>query len=165
MLALSLVGGVMLGGVLLLDQLEDATSRIVAKSADTGREANGARLLRRIVFEARTSLDTTRKFAGDTRSVSFLSWCDVPAGWREPCDVSLTIDERDDSSAVMADLSIGGSFVLRRDAGRRAWRYLDASPRDTAWATHWASATTLPAALALTSSADTVVFPVQVRRD
>jgi prepilin-type N-terminal cleavage/methylation domain-containing protein len=164
-LALALVGAAMLGGVLLLDQLSDGASRIVAQSADTDRDANGARLLRRIVFEAHPSADTNRKFVGDERSSSLVSWCQVPGGWSEPCDVTLEIDDRGDSSAVTADLSLGGSFVLRRQAGRRAWRYLDPSPRDTAWATHWSSGTTLPAAIALVSANDTVVLPVQVRRD
>ena len=164
-LALSLVGSAMLGCLLLLDQLNDGAERIAAESAATDREANGARLLRRIVFEAHASADTNRKFVGDDRSVSLLSWCDVPTGWSEPCDVTLSIDARDDSSAVVADLSLGGSLVLRRDPARRAWRYLDATPRDTMWATRWSSGTTLPAALALVSARDTIVLPVQVRRD
>lgn len=164
-LALSLVGAAVLGGLLLLDQLNDGTERIVAESAATDREANGARLLRRIVFEAHTSPDTSRKFAGDDRSVSLLSWCDAPGGWSEPCDITLSIDARDDSSVVVADLSLGGSLVLRRESARRTWRYVDATARDTAWATHWSSGTTLPAALALVSARDTIVFPVRVSRD
>jgi len=155
----------MLGGVLLLDQLGDGAARIVAESADTDRDANGARLLRRLIFEAHASADTVRKFAGDERSVSLLSWCDAPGGWSEPCDVTLAIDDRGDSSALSASLSIGGALVLRRDLGRREWRYLDAAPRDTSWATHWSSGTTLPAAVALISGSDTIVFPVQVRRE
>ncbi len=67
-LALSLTGAAMLGAVLLLNQLDDGTARIVARRADTDREANGARLLRRLVFEAQASADTTRKFVGDDRS-------------------------------------------------------------------------------------------------
>jgi len=62
-------------------------------------------------------------------------------------------------------LSIGGSLVLRRDATRYAWRHVDATPTDTAWATRWSSGTTLPAALALVSVTDTIVFPVRVRRE
>ena len=165
----------MLGAVLLLDQLDDGAARIVARRADTDREANGARLLRRLVFEAHASADTMRKFVGDDRSASFHDLCDVPGGWSEPCDAwspvwsrrvaSLTIDDRGDSSAIVADLSIGGSLVLRRAAARHAWRYLDATPKDTTWATHWSSGTTLPAALALVSASDTIVFPVQVRRE
>ncbi len=72
-----------------------------------------------------------RKFVGDDRSASFCSLCDVPGGWSEPCDATLTIDDRGDSSAIVADLSIGGSLVLRRDATRHAWRYFDATPKDT----------------------------------
>jgi len=155
----------MLGAGLLLDQLDDGTARIIARRADTDREANGARLLRRLIFEGHPSADNTRKFVGDHRSASFHSLCDVPAGWSEPCEATLTIDDRGDSSAIVADLSIGGSLVLRRDATRRAWRYLDASPTDTVWASHWSSGTTLPAALAIVSASDTIVFPVQVRRD
>ncbi len=165
MLALSLVGAAMLGGVLLLDQLGDSAGRIVAESANMDREANGSRLLRRLILEAYVSVDTNRKFVGDERVASLLSWCEVPGGWAEPCAVTLTIDERGDSSAVSGDLSIGGTFVLCRLAGRRAWRYLDPASRDTIWSTHWSSATTLPAAVALISGTDTIVFPVQVRRD
>jgi prepilin-type N-terminal cleavage/methylation domain-containing protein len=164
-LAVSLVGAAILGGVLLLDQLNDGAARIVAEGAATDRASNGDRLLHHLIFEAHASADTNRKFAGDDRSASFRSRCEVPAGWLESCDVTLAVDDRGDSSAVVADLSLGGSLVLRRDAGRWAWRYLDTTPRDTAWATHWASGTTLPAALALISASDTIVLPVQVRRD
>ncbi len=164
-LALSLTGAAMLGAVLLLNQLDDGTARIVARRADTDREANGARLLRRLVFEAQASADTTRKFVGDDRSASFRSLCDVPGGWSEPCDATLTIDDRGDSSAIVADLSIGGSLVLSRAAKRLAWRYLDATPKDSAWTARWSSGTTLPAALAIVSAGDTIVFPVQVRRE
>ena len=118
-LALSLTGAAMLGAVLLLDQLDDGTARIVARRADTDREANGARLLRWIIFEAHVSPDTMLKFVGDDRSASFQSLCDVPGGWSEPCDATLTIDDRGDSSAIVADLSIGGSLVLRRGATRQ----------------------------------------------
>ncbi len=164
-LALSLVGAAMLGALLLVDQLNDESSRIVSRSAEADREANGARLLRRLLFEAHTSADTNRKFVGDGRAVSLRSWCEVPAGWSEPCDATLTIDARDDGSAIVADLSLGGSLVLWRDSSRRSWRYLDPAPRDTAWAEHWSSGTTLPAAVALVSTSDTIVFPVQVPRD
>ena len=153
----------MLGGVLLLDQLEDETARIVARSADSDRESNGARLLRRLVVDTHASADTTRKFAGDDRAVSLHTLCDDPGGWSEPCDATLTIDDGADSSAVLGDLSIGGSLVLRRDAGRRAWRYLDATSHDSSWSTHWSSGTTLPAALAIVSATDTIVLPIQVR--
>ena len=164
-LALSLVGGAMLGGALLLDQLNDGTARIVAAGDENTRVANAGRLLQRIIFDAHPSGDTSRKFVGDERSASMLSRCAVPGGWAESCSVTLTIDDRGDSSAVVVDLAIGGSLVLRRDAARRQWRYLDPSPGDTTWAVHWSSATTLPAALALVSGTDTLVFPVQVRRD
>src|SRR5262249_34076628 len=155
----------MLGAVLLLDQLNDETARIVARGADSDRESNGARLLRRLIFDARTSSDTTRKFAGDDRSLSLHTRCEVPGGWSEPCDATLAIDDPVDSSAVVADLSIGGSWTLRRDVGRRAWRYRDPSCRDSTWSTHWSSGTTLPAAVALISATDTIVFPIQARRD
>ena len=163
-LALSLMGAAVLGGVLLLDQLTDGTSRIVATGDENARVTNAARLLQRLIFDARPSGDTSRKFLGDERSVSMLSKCAVPGGWAETCAVTLTIDDRRDSSAVVADLSIGGSLVLRRDGVRLEWRYLDPTPGDP-WATHWASATTLPAALALVSATDSLVFPIQARRD
>lgn len=165
MLALALVGGAMLGAVLLLDALNDDAGRIASEGARTTREGNAERELRRLVLDARPDDDTTRRFLGDARSVSMHTRCAVPAGWSEPCDVTLAVDDRGDTTAVDAELSRGGSLVLLRDTARREWRYLDPAPRDTVWATHWSSATTLPVALALVSASDTIVLPIQVRRD
>jgi hypothetical protein len=77
--------------------------------------------------------------------------------------VSLAIDERSDSSAVIADISTGRAFVLLRRRGSSVFRYYNAHS-DTLWLRAWSSHVTLPIALALVADRDTLVLPVSVAR-
>lgn len=162
-IALAAVGFVMLGGVMLLDQLGDSAERIVDNGARAAREGNGARTLRRLLTDASTNSDSARPFRGDERSLEFWSLCDIPGGWAEACHVSLAIDARADSSAIVARLSTGGSFALRRQRGPSVFRYYNASS-DTLWMQAWSSHVTLPIALGLVTDRDTLVLPVSVAR-
>jgi prepilin-type N-terminal cleavage/methylation domain-containing protein len=163
MAALALVGFAMLGGIMLLDQLGDSGERIVSEGVLAAREGNGARLLRRLLADATESSDSTKTFRGDERSLDFWSLCDVPGGWAEPCHVSLAIDERTDSTVVLARLSTGGSLALRRQRGTSSFRYYNPSS-DTLWLRDWSSHATLPVAVALVGERDTTVFAVSVAR-
>jgi prepilin-type N-terminal cleavage/methylation domain-containing protein len=157
--ALAIIGFVMLGGMLLLDQLGDSAERIAHTGKLAAREGNGARMLHRLLADVSTNADTTKPFRGDEHSVELWSLCDVPGGWAESCHVSLAIDERADSSAVLAQLSTGGSVSLRRQRGLAVFRYYDPTS-DTLWARQWTSHVTLPIAVALIVERDTIVLPV-----
>jgi prepilin-type N-terminal cleavage/methylation domain-containing protein len=164
--AMSLMGFVMLGGIMLIDQLNDSSARIAADAKRAARDGNAQRLLARLLLDATSSTDSTRRFRGDSLSVEFWTWCEASGGWMTPCKATLAIDEQTDSSAVLADLSTGGSFSLRRQAGHRQIRYYDpTSPTDTVWLGHWSSSVTLPAALGLVGPVDTIMYPVSVARD
>ena len=108
--------------------------------------------------------DTTQRLRGDSTSVSFWSVCDVADGWKEPCDVTLAIDERGDSAFVMAVLRDGVSLRLRRAPSRGHFRYVESSVRETSWRAAWTSNAKLPAALAVVSGPDTIVFPIGVQQ-
>lgn len=112
--ALAVAGFAMLGGVLLLDQIGDSAQRIARDGAEAPREGNGARLLVRLLADARANEDTTKRFSGDAHTLTFWSSCDVPGGWMEPCRVTLAIDLRGDSSTVRASLSTGKHWRCAR---------------------------------------------------
>ena len=163
--ALSVIGVAMLGGMVLLDQLGDSAGRIARDGALAAREGNGARVLRRVLLDASSSPDSTKRFRGDEHSLELWSMCDVPGGWSESCHVVLAIDERGDSSVVLAELSGGQSLALRRQAGMGEFRYYSPSASDSVWVHHWSSNVTLPVAVGLLARDDTIVFPVGVGRE
>lgn len=161
LVALAIAGLVMLGGVLLLDQVNDSGRRIDAESRRDAAENNGDRVLRRLLVDARPTSDTADRFRGDEQNASYLGLCDMPSGWPEPCRVLLSITSSGDSSAVVAQTTPGSQLELRRVAGQAAFRYLDAARgSDSAWLNRWMTSIALPRALALVTPFDTMLFPL-----
>jgi len=164
--AISLLGLAISAAVALLDQLNDGSARIARESARTARDANGARLLARLLMDARTSTDTTQRFRGDATGVELWTLCDVPGGWAERCRVSLSIDQRAESSAVLIRLPDSITVSGRREIGRATFRYYHPNTRsDTLWAPQWSSNVSLPVAIGLFIGSDTIVLPVGRARD
>jgi hypothetical protein len=158
--ALILAGPTLLGVVLLLDQVRDSQSRIKTDSTHAAQAGNGERLLSELLLNAISGTDTTRRLRGDSTSLLFWSACDVAGGWKEPCVVTLAIDEHDDSAFVMVTLRGGVSLRVRRSRSRVRFHYIESSARDTAWRAAWTANAKLPAALAVVSGPDTIVFPI-----
>ena len=75
--ALAITGLAMLGGILLLDQVNDGGRRIDRESRRHARDSNGDRLLRRLLLDARQTSDTADRFRGDERNLSYLTLCDT----------------------------------------------------------------------------------------
>lgn len=164
--ALSLIGFAMIGGLALIDQIGDSAGRISQAATLAAREGNGQRLLRRLLLDATPSGDTTKRFRGDAHSMELSTTCEVPAGWTEPCRATLAIDEGKDTSVVLTELSTGESYALRRQPGAVEFRYFNPTPTDTFWVRQWSSNVTLPTAVGLiVGGRDTIVFPVSVARD
>jgi len=160
MAALAVAGLVLAGSRLLLDQLEDSGIRMEHARSDNARESNGRRVLAQLLSNAQSSIDTTDRFSGSSRSMTFPTECDVPAGWMEPCDAQIAIDSIGDSSVVFADLSTGEHLVLQRTSGHEQLRFGDVSRATEEWLASWPRAATSPAAVALVGSVDTIVFDV-----
>jgi prepilin-type N-terminal cleavage/methylation domain-containing protein len=165
LIALSISGFAILGGVMLLDQLTDSGARIVASRMADARAGNGDRLFRRLLSDARASVDSTQRFIGDEHNASYLTVCDVPSGWPETCRATFTIDSLRDSSVVAAEVNGEGHFTLRRFAGTAHFRYLDLAARDSVWVRRWATSISLPTAIAIVTSVDTLVFALGSARD
>jgi hypothetical protein len=167
LVALAISGFAMLGGVMLLDQV-NAGSAHIDHDGNAGAEAgNGDRLLRKILADARVTPDTNTRFRGDERAADFVALCDRSRGWAESCRVSLMIDSMPDSSAVLLDLGDGASLSLRRFAGHAQFRYFDANARDSTWVRRWEKSIALPAAIGMVreGDSDTTVFPLGPSRD
>ncbi len=164
--AISIFGLAIGGAIALLDQLGDGTARIGTEGARVAREGNGARLLARLLMDARSSTDSTKRFRGDENSLELWTLCDVPGGWAEDCRATLSIDQRGDSSALLAGLPNDRVFSARRQKGTARFRYYNPlAPNDTLWVRQWSSNVQLPSAIGLVIGADTIVFPVGPARD
>jgi hypothetical protein len=150
----------LLGAILLLDQVGDSQSRIKSDAAYAAQTGNGERVLSELLLNATSGEDTTRRLRGDSTSVSLWSVCDVAGGWKEPCAITLAIDERRDSAFVMAVLPSGVSLRLRRASSHVRFRYIESSPRDTTWRAEWTSNAKLPGALAVVIGSDTIVYRI-----
>lgn len=159
-LAVALSGLAMLGAVLLMNQLHDSHVRLARRAEEAAREANGERLLRRLVLDAEPGADSTQWFYGDESSARFRSWCDVPAGWLERCGVMLALDRRDDSTAVDVMLTSGEALTLAVRPGDAQLRYLDRGARGSAWVARWTESVVLPEAIAIATPEDTILIPV-----
>ena len=67
--AVTIAGFVILGGVLLLESVNEATARIAREAFTSTREGNGAQLLVQLLRDAVPNADTSKHFRGDERSI------------------------------------------------------------------------------------------------
>jgi hypothetical protein len=80
--------------------------------------------------------------------------------------VTLSIDQRGDSSLLIAGLPGSPSLTLRRQLGGVVFRYFHPSTTtDTLWARQWSSNVSLPVAIGLVARRDTIVLPVGPARE
>jgi prepilin-type N-terminal cleavage/methylation domain-containing protein len=165
MAAIVLSGLAVSAGVLLFRQLEDETMRIRRQGALVSRTGNGERLLRELLRNAESSIDTTERFRGDEHSATYRSWCAVPSGWLERCDVLLAIDHRPDTSAILVQLSTGERLVVDSRPGPIELMYFDLLGRDSVWVKRWGESLILPGAIAFVAANDTLILPVGASRD
>jgi prepilin-type N-terminal cleavage/methylation domain-containing protein len=157
MLALALAGLVFIGILLLLNQLSDARSRFAQEAFRSDSRANGARVLRTLIERAVPRNDLVDHFVGDESEVEFASWCDVAAGWTEPCRVRLSVTQSPDSGVIRADLSTGEKLQLAGWSGSVEFRYFAAVAGADQWIRAWTSNVTVPAAFGVVNGSDTVV--------
>jgi hypothetical protein len=163
--ALAIAGIILLGGVMMLDQLNDSGARIVAERWTQASESNAIAQTRRLLRDAAPSFDSTRLFRGDGNSLDYYARCRVPGGWYESCHVTLAVDMVRDTSAVMAQFDDGKQFIVLRHVGALAFRYFDFTAPDSVWSATWATSATTPSALAIVGASDTVVMPIGPSRE
>ena len=152
-LALALAGMALLGARTLLSQLADASERMTRERIEQTAMANGETLLRALLSRADASRDSSQVLRGTATEVNFGSWCESPAGWLEPCAVSLGLSIKGDVSELRASFG-QSSLRLGRWSAEARFTYLD--PLTRRWSSAW-SRTSNPAAVALVDG-DTVFY-------
>ena len=154
-LALAVAGIVLLAARMLIESLMDGAERVNGVSSAIDREANGRQLMRALVARMEVT-DTSRLFAGDERAIVADSWCETPFGGTARCRLSLRI--ANDSVLAIVD---GASATTVMQSGPRAeFRYLADGRDGGTWIRHWGHSLTMPLAIVLVRSADTVFFPI-----
>jgi len=158
--ALTLGAGVCLGTRALLDALAQGRAGLAREAFDGDRTANGSRLLRSLVANARADADSTSRFEGDRQKARFASWCSVPAGWLERCIACLTVRASGDGATVMISPRCAEMLSVFNRGGPAELRYLDVSDGGSRWMETWSSAIAVPAAIGVVGDGDTLVLLV-----
>ena len=147
----------------VLGELSDAERRTRAAARAADGDANARRALRALFDRVETGTDPAARFGGDERSARFRSWCDVPHGWVESCQVQLTIDTADGEPAVVAAISTGEVLVLRRNFEHAELLYLADPSGGGRWLTAWGTGLTAPVGVALVVDGDTTILRIGER--
>jgi len=157
---------VLLGAHAMLAALSDRASALTAAGADVNREANGDAELRDIVGQIDVGTPGARAFTGTPQQASFSTWCDVPSGWLERCDVTLAFDSTGANAGLVLQRG-GETIVLRRGFVRGVFRYLASASGGGQWVEQWGASVTAPlgigAILQDSTHTDTVILRIGPR--
>jgi len=161
--ALAVSGVVLLGARAVLSQLGLDAERIEAAAAESDRRSNGDALLRAVVARTANSVPDRARFVGDATGARFESWCEVPAGWLEPCQAVLGVVRTGDSVSVALTLSTGQLVPLRTGLRRARLRYLVTAQEGGQWIGEWTSQLSTPAAVGVEADDSLWILPVGER--
>jgi prepilin-type N-terminal cleavage/methylation domain-containing protein len=161
--ALAVTGLVLLGARAVLSQLGVDAERIEAAAAASDRRSNGDALLRAVVGRTANSVPDRARFVGDATGARFESWCEVPAGWLEPCQAVLGIVRTGDSASVVLTLSTGEMVPLATGLRRARLRYLVNPGEGGQWLGEWTSQLSTPAAVGVEADDSLWIVPVGER--
>ena len=161
LVALMVSAVVLLGARMISESVADGAARVASQSRDDERAANGDHLLRMLVGHAEVAMSETETFGGDSTHATFTSWCDVPAGWQERCQVTVRVAPATDGDATL-DVEAGRGVVVhvRARGTHLALRYLTDARFGGRWTSTWPPALTAPVALGAMSESDTLIVRI-----
>lgn len=158
------VGSVaLLGARLLVTALAGVGERITTHASAADAEANGEALLRALVGRIEVGTKESEPFGGTPREAHFTTWCDVPEGWQERCNVTLAIEAADSMSVLVVTLPVEGRVVLKRGFRAAALRYLDDPAGGGQWFATWGTGITAPLGLGVILDRDTLIVRIGER--
>jgi prepilin-type N-terminal cleavage/methylation domain-containing protein len=165
MVAMVVMGVVLVGARTMLGQIADDADRISAAAREADREANAEALLRTIAgrLDVAPGPEGEIRFEGEPQGARFHSWCEVPDGWLERCQVSLGLIELEDAPALALRLSTGETVPLRRGFRTGEILYLRDAANGGAWVTSWGSTLTAPLAFGIVVDGDTSIIRIGER--
>jgi len=158
-----LVGGIVVAGARsMAEQLGASAMRTASAAARADRDANAAALLRALTLRLEVGTEEAQAFGGAPDITRFSSWCDVPGGWQERCQVTLTVVHGAEEDALRLDTSAGDSALLVR-ATRVELRYLENPAAGGAWFGSWGTGITAPFALGVVAGTETTLVRIGSR--
>lgn len=163
MIALTIGATLVLGARALLVQLADSADRVVDAAAVADRAANAERLLRDLVAQAALDEGDGARFTGDERASRFVTWCDVPAGWKERCLVTIGVVRSPNGLALVAGFPDGDVVVLRDGLATATLRYLYRAEGGGVWLPSWNSTVAIPLAVGAVLEGDTLILRIGAR--
>lgn len=183
LIALAVTGVVLLGARHVIGQMADAARELTRSARILDADATAERLLRALAGRLEVGTSEAREFEGTPTAVQFSSWCEVPAGWLERCEVRVGFDtlgatRRDGGASLSLTLTTtsstagvrsatgaaaGERVVLRTGLRGGALRYLDTPDAGGVWFVAWGRGISAPLAFAIvTEASDSAVVSVPV---
>jgi prepilin-type N-terminal cleavage/methylation domain-containing protein len=163
MVAIAIGGMVMLGARALLEALADEEHRMAGETAVQDARANGERTLRALVGRLEVGTSEGGPFTGVPAATSCTSWCDVPSGWQERCEVAIAFEIEGDAPVLVARLAGGRRLVLERGFHSGTLRYLNSAGAGGQWFQKWGTGITAPLALGVILDSDTLIVRIGER--
>jgi prepilin-type N-terminal cleavage/methylation domain-containing protein len=165
MVALLVIGVLVTGARVMLGQIADDADRIAAAGAEADRAANADRLLRQIAGRLDVAAgpgDETR-FEGQPQGARFRSWCEVPDGWLERCEVSLGFIEVEGEPVLAVRMGGEEPLALVRGFDEGELLYLREATGGGVWVHSWGASITAPVAFGVVIDGDTSIVRVGER--
>lgn len=157
----------LIGARELLTQIGDGAQQLTAaaRTADVG--ANAERLLRGLTLRLEVGTDSLQRFSGEEREAQFASWCDVPSGWQERCEVRIAFDTIDADLALVLARHDGSRIPVRTGLARGKLLYLKSAADAGVWYRSWGTGVTAPLAIGAVcernAQVDTLVLRIGAR--
>jgi prepilin-type N-terminal cleavage/methylation domain-containing protein len=158
LIALSIGASLMMGAHVMMSGVIDSAARIGQGSREEDRDANGERILRAAFARLQVGAIGDRKFEGDPLAARFDSWCDVPQGWQERCDLQLAIDT---TKSVLTLRDSAGRVLAERGGFASAELSYLSDPHDGGtWYRVWGASVVAPIAIRVILDGDTTILRV-----
>lgn len=165
MVALVVIGVVVVGARTVLGQVADSADRIAAAASEADRDANADRLLRAVVgrLELVPGTGPESRFEGEPNGARFRSWCEVPDGWLERCDVALGFVTVQGDAVLGLRLAGADPLVIRRGFRSGELLYLRDGGGGGDWVARWGASITAPLAIGVVVDGDTTIVRIGER--
>jgi prepilin-type N-terminal cleavage/methylation domain-containing protein len=155
-----LVGSMLIVGArTLLIQMGETADRMQARAMRETAAANAERLLRWTVLQ----LDGRKPLTGTSSVATFRSWCDMPAGWQEPCEITLTFVGAGEARTLIMQQGPGRTLPVREGVVGGRLIYLHDAGHGGIWLPEWRLRLTHPLALGLVAGGDTLIIRIGAR--
>ena len=167
MVALSLGAIALLGARAVYDALGDVASGIGTAAATDDARSNGERLLRTLIMELEPGTERDSMFHGDRDNVTFPTRCRTGGGWKEHCNVRLSLEPASTgelTQRLIVRSSTGDSLVLLDSLIVSRFAFLDDASAGGRWIARWTRSVAPPLAVGILSPYDTLILRVGVRQ-